>query len=616
MGIKCYDNKSGQTKTEIKKTKKINSNEKKPLSVRDGKVGHNSNNISIPPHPKDPESGPKKDKKSSSENKKKESEEKKMKNNGGNSYNDNLFKKKKNDQKVYEIDGSCNKNNNISNIINNSQNKKSIPLSYPDLNKDKDYHLLCPDCNDHYPTIRDISYDLKKNDFVISYECDCFNNKEIRKSSNMKNFIINKKPSDESIFFLSREKKNEIYNLLEKYKEVFQEYQIVKNIIDNDVVTDMSVAPIAEFKSNMSLRAKINSSKNISINQENPNFKESYFKSSYINRLANKESNLEISENLQINDDFNNLDKNTFKKKYNKSKLSSIKEDKEENYIKYRRNANIKGNYKKILSIIQLESGDIAFGTSDRKIIIWNIIFNSLINQIEDNGNVNCLLEFKNNFLLSGNSINEIFLWDINSNINCISKFSGHQKSINSLVKCLDNFFASASNDGTIKIWNYEQKKELGIKMAHEGAVLCMILLKNGDLCSGSEDNTIKIWDWQNGILKKTIDTEQNSIRCLYELNDGTLLSGSNEKKIQIWKEFIKIKEIEGHDCQINSLYQINENNFVSCSDNIKIWELNNFTCCQILTDHDKNVTGIIKLKDNNLASCSEDTTIIIWTQC
>ena len=332
--------------------------------------------------------------------------------------------------------------------------------------------------------------------------------------------------------------------------------------------------------------------------------------------MANKVSNLEISENFQINDDFYNLDKNSIKKKYNISKLSPINEDKEENNIKYRRKADIKGDNKEILSIIQLESGDIAFGTSDCKIIIWNIINNSLINQKLDNGSVNCLLEFKYNFLLSGNSINEIFLWDINSNLDCLSKFSGNKKSINSLVKCLDNLFASASDDGTIKIWNYEQQKELGKEMAHEGAVLCMILLKNGDLCSGSEDKTIKIWDWQKGKCKNTIKTEENSIRCLYELNDGTLLSGSNEKKIQIWKESEKIKEINGHDCQINSLYQINENNFLSCSDNIKIWELNNYTCCQILTEHSKNVTGIIKLKDNNLASCSEDTTIIIWTQC
>jgi hypothetical protein len=606
MGATCSDNRSERAFQHDQHGKKKFPNDR-PNKIKKTKKKVDFKSIKQ----NKPDPGSEGGEKDINEENNKERERKKMIVCDGNSNNINSIDGKKKYENGKEKESDFNKFHNDSNIINNIINSTIKP--YSDLNKDEEYYLLCPDCNGRYPTIKDISYDTKKNDFIISYECYCINNKEIRKSY-MINFISIKKPSFDLIFFLSKQMKNKIKDLLEENKNVFEGYQIAQNILAK-AVTDMSIAPPPNIiKSNIGLNQKINNSKNIGINQENLNFKESYFKFSNINGLVNKESNLEISENFQINDDFDNLDKNTFKKKYNKSKLSSIKEDKEENCIKYRRKADIKGNNKEILSIIQLESGDIAFGTSDCKIIIWNINKNSLTNQVEDNGRVNCLLEFKNNCLLSGNSINEIFLWDINSNLDCISKFSGHQKSINSLVKCLDNMFASASDDGTIKIWNYEQQKELEITMAHEGAVLCMILLKNGDLCSGSEDKTIKTWDWQKGICKNTIETEENSIRCLYELNDGTLLSGSDEKKIQIWKESKKIKEID--DYQINSLYQINENNFASCSDNIKIWELNNYTCCQILTEHSKNVTGIIKLKDNNLASCSEDTTIIIWTQC
>ena len=615
MGVTCYDNKSERTFPQFNpRGNEDSTNNKTNQKKIEIKIGKNSIKQIQANH------GSEGDDKNINEKKNKKIERKKMGDGGGDSKNIDSIKEIKNYENGNEKEGSFRRPDKDSDI-NNSQNKKSTTKSYLDLdfNKGKDYYLLCPDCNDLYPTIRDISYDIKKKDFIISYECDCFNNKGTQKSSYMINFITIEKPPRESIFFLSKKMLNKIKDLLEENKNEYEGFQIAQNIFAK-AVTDISMAPLPElFNSNTSFINKINVSNNISNNQASPNFKESYFKSSNINELANIKSYLEISENYQINDNFVDLDKNTMKKKYNKSKLSSIdedNEDKEENYIKYRRKADIKGGAGEILSIIQLESGDIAFGTSDYKIIIWNINNNSLINKLENNGRVNCLLEFKNNFLLSGNSINEIFLWDINSNINFMSKFSGHQKGINSLVKCLDNFFASASNDGTIKIWNYEQNKELGKKMAHEGPVLCMILLKNGDLCSGSEDKKIKFWNWQKGECKKTIDAEQNSIRCLYELNDGTLLSGSFEKKIQIWKEFEKIKEIEEHDCQINSLYQINENNFVSCSDNIKIWELNNFTCCQTLTGHNKNVTGIIKLKGNNLASCSEDTTIIIWSQC
>ena len=499
-----------------------------------------------------------------------------------------------------------------------SQYSENNSKLYSNLNKEKTYYLICPDCKDRYPFIGDIFYDEKQNDFIISYNCDCSNNKETKKS-NMINFMNIKKPTIESTNFVSKEIVTKFKTLLEKYKNQFPGNQILKNIMENEFVTDRSMAPLPKsiFISNASLMYKTDVSKNESTNKKNQNFKDSYFKNSNLNELFNKESHLEISENYNLNDIDDNLFKSKMKKKYNQSRLHPINEDKEENTIKFECKKTIGGNNEQILSLIQLESGDIAIGSADNRILIWNISNSSLINEVQDNGKVTCLLEFEKNNLLSGNNMNEIYLWDIDSNRNkCISKFSGHQKCINSLVKCNYNYFASASDDGTIKIWNYEQKKEYREILAHKGPVLCIILLKSGNLCSGSEDKSIKIWNWNEGICIQSIDTEQNSIRSLYELEDETLLSGSNENVIQIWKDLKKIREIKGHDSQINSLLQINENYFVSCSDNIKIWELNNLHCCQILTDHDYNVTHIIKLKDNSLASCSEDRTIKIWSQC
>ena len=126
----------------------------------------------------------------------KERERKKMGDRDGNLNNINSIDGKKNYENGKEKESDFNKFHNDSNIINNIINS---------LNKDEEYYLLCPDCNGRYPTIKDISYDTKKNDFIISYECDCFNNKEIRKSY-MINFISIKKPSSEPIFPKSAKK--------------------------------------------------------------------------------------------------------------------------------------------------------------------------------------------------------------------------------------------------------------------------------------------------------------------------------------------------------------------------------------------------------------------------
>ena len=144
----------------------------------------------------------------------------------------------------------------------------------------------------------------------------------------MINFIHIKKPTFQPVFLLSEEIVNKIKDLLEEYKEEFEGFQIVQNIIDKDAVIKRGVDPPAPtpniFEPNISFANEIKASKNTSMNRENPNFKGSCCESSNINGLANKESNLEISKNFQINDYFDNLDKNTIKKKYNKSKLSPI----------------------------------------------------------------------------------------------------------------------------------------------------------------------------------------------------------------------------------------------------------------------------------------------------
>ena len=135
----------------------------------------------------------------------------------------------------------------------------------------------------------------------------------------------------------------------------------------------------------------------------------------------------------------------------------------------------------KIISLIQLESGDIVTGTNDAQIFIWNIEESKCIKKIRQNGKVFCLLEFEQNMLLSGTSENNICLWDLNSMSESFN-FLGHELWITSLVKCNDRIFSSASNDYTIRIWDYYQRKLIKIIPAHEGCILAMIKLKNGNL--------------------------------------------------------------------------------------------------------------------------------------
>ena len=278
----------------------------------------------------------------------------------------------------------------------------------------------------------------------------------------------------------------------------------------------------------------------------------------------------------------------------------------------------IKAHQEKIVCLTELKSGNIATGSYDCTIKIWDLVYYECIKTINESGYVLCLLEFEDNMLLSGTNENIIQLWDINNN-NCnqsICSFVGHELWVNCLIKCNDKYFASCSNDSDIRIWDYHLRKCANILKGHNDCVLTLIQLKDGRLCSGGADLTIKIWDWENANCDVTLTGHLKWVKCLCHLSNGYLASGSDDKTIKIWDEDNnEIKTLKGHNHSVRAICQLSEDLFASASFDrtIKIWDINRMECLQTLTGHTSNVIGIIHHSQGFLISCSNDQTIRIW---
>lgn len=85
-------------------------------------------------------------------------------------------------------------------------------------------------------------------------------------------------------------------------------------------------------------------------------------------------------------------------------------------------------------------------------------------------------------------------IWDIEQKKNIDSR-QVHQSSVTSLLELHSGLFASGSYDGSICVWDYEAKKDADKLIGHDKEVTALGQLASGDLVSASEDGAIIIWD-------------------------------------------------------------------------------------------------------------------------
>lgn len=276
----------------------------------------------------------------------------------------------------------------------------------------------------------------------------------------------------------------------------------------------------------------------------------------------------------------------------------------------------LKGHADKIVSITVLQTGELATGSYDNTIKIWNLYLNKCVKTINESGYVLSLLEFETCKLLSGTSANNIRIWDLNSPFGePLFNFEGHQLWINCLVRCDQRYFASGSNDATIKVWDYYNKTCIRTLKGHVDCVLALAAISGSRLCSGSADLTIRIWDWMNNQCLSICRGHDKWVKCVFEMSNGTIISGSDDKTIKLWRGEKCLGTLEGHTHSIRSFCQINNDIFVSGSFDrtIKLWDINSLKCLQTLTGHKSNVIAVICIGNGEIASCSNDKTIKIW---
>ena len=202
--------------------------------------------------------------------------------------------------------------------------------------------------------------------------------------------------------------------------------------------------------------------------------------------------------------------------------------------------------------------------------------------------------------------------------------FKGHRGSVLSLAFSPNsNLLASASKDGTVRIWDLNTNKQIGKLTRHRGDVLSVAFSPNGKIiATGGKDSTIIFWD------AATLKSMGPSLKghnfqvwsVAFSPNGKYLASGSYDTNIIIWnvESMIEVGRFTQHKKTVYSLaFSPDSKKLVSGSfdKTLRLWDIENLQPIgKPMRKHSKVVNSVAFSPDGKIiASASDDKTIILW---
>ncbi|KAJ3331951.1 Calpain-6 [Blyttiomyces sp. JEL0837] len=143
-------------------------------------------------------------------------------------------------------------------------------------------------------------------------------------------------------------------------------------------------------------------------------------------------------------------------------------------------------------------------------------------------------------------------------------------------------------------------------------------------IASASEDATIKVWDFETGEFERTLKGHTKAVQGVAfapaERGGNLLASCSVDLSIKIWDtqaDYQCVRTLFGHDHSVSSVAFIHPGDqLVSASRDktLKIWEVETGYCVKTLHGHSDWVRMAVASDDGRtLASCSSDQTVRVW---
>ena len=197
----------------------------------------------------------------------------------------------------------------------------------------------------------------------------------------------------------------------------------------------------------------------------------------------------------------------------------------------------------------------------------------------------------------------------------------GHSEAIQSVAWNPEKaVLATASRDGTIKLWDVSSGRLLNTLAGHENIVFSVVWSPDGQhLASGSYDRSVRLWDAASGMLLSTLTGHESSVRSVAWSPDGQrLASGSDDNSMRLWDAASgkPLNILDGHESSVRSVaWSPDGQRLASGSDDnsMRLWDAASGRLMNTLSGN-YSVFSVSWSPDGRLlASGSSDKTVKLW---